>query len=217
MSLTNVDVSGGVMLNTCVWSGSRVNGSSFGGGFYLDIQMNFNPANENSSASVSWPAIWFLPNEYLSGSLTGSNWVEFDVFEAVGNSGDTICANKCWPIATVHDEGPSNANNQSSVDISSSLVSAFGKFDFAQMHHYQMLWVPQSKNGGAGVINWYVDGALMRTQSYSSSGAPNPSLSPTNRTGALAEADSQHFCLMLDPGSSATKQPINVGLVQIWQ
>jgi hypothetical protein len=89
-------------------------------------------------------------------------------------------------------------------------------FDFRQPHHYQFLWVTRAKNGGTGLMEWFVDGVAVGQITYSSSGLSNPDLSPSGSNGELSVADQQHFCLFIDPGLNPN-QGAHVGTVQIWQ
>ncbi len=227
----------GNYIQTCAWDGTTIVGNTFGGstgGFYIDAVMRFDPAQMSGDcqgcnnisfwlpqghAPGNWPAIWMAPAEFLNGgSGTAGHVIDTSIFEGWPGGSDSICSNLCAPIIGTHDETQQNSSvpPQYVSDISNTINSNFPGFDFRQPHHYQFLWLTQAKNGGAGLMEWFVDGVAVGQISYSSSGLSNPDLSPSGGDGELSVADHQHFCLFIDPGLNPD-QGIHVGTVQIWQ
>ncbi len=101
-----------------------------------------------------WPAIWMLPTEEKHGGWAASG--EIDIMEMVGHEPNTV-------HGTLHYGGKWPKN----VHTGKPFVLAKGTFadDF---HVFAMEWE-------AGVIRWYVDGALYQTQTqWRSDGGPFP-------------------------------------------
>jgi hypothetical protein len=170
----------------------------------------------NGTAPGNWPAIWMAPQEFLNGgSGTTGHVIDTSILEAWPGASTTVCASQCQPLVGTHDEIKENtsAPPQYAPDISSLLP---GGFDFKQPHHYQFLWLPMAKNGGTGLMRWYVDGSQVAQITYNSAGLSTPDLSPLGGNGELSYADSQHFCLFIDPGLNAN-QSVHIGTVQVWQ
>lgn len=201
-------------INTCVWNGFAVSGTSFGGGFYIDIAFQFDPTRL-VQLDPGWPAWWFAPKEYLNGSITNTNWVEIDGFEAHTGSGTSLCGNNCNAILTNHYWNVSNGTNDFySWEMQTNIKPVFGTWDFNELQHYGVLWVTAASNGGTGFITRYLNGVGMTTMTYSATGGTNPALSPGNPNGALSEMDNENFCLYINSG---TNVPVKVGTVQVWQ
>jgi hypothetical protein len=207
------------LISSCVWNGSTVIGSSYGGGLYLDVAISFNPAIGGTNNAYTWPAVWMVPVEFLNGGTGVSGHViDTSVFEAAPTT-SSLCTT-CAPQVGTHDEQVGQKTNppQQTPFVTSTMIAAFGSFDFNQPHHYQYLWVPQAKNGGSnGVMAWWIDGVPMFTITYSNSGLSHPDLVPSGGVGELSYTDGSHFCLFIDPGTPVTNQPINVGIFQVWQ
>jgi hypothetical protein len=208
------------LLSTCVWNGSTVIGTTFAGGFYLDVMASFDPILAGDT-SHSWPAVWMLPVEFLNGgSGISGHVVDTSVFEAYPVAGGTLCLSKCQLLMGAHDEqaGQTSRTPQYVPDVTTTMAPAFGTFSWTSLHHYQFLWVPQAKNGDSnGILSWWIDNVPMVTITYSSTSRSNPGLNPDGGVGELSYGDSSHFCLLINTGTAQTGQPINVGAFQVWQ
>jgi hypothetical protein len=209
----------GNLISTCVWNGSALVGATFGGGFYLDAMMGFDNYL-GADTTHSWPALWMVPAEHLTGGTGVSGHViDTSVMEAYPGA-DAFCQNKCAILMGTHDEQVGQTTNapQYTPDVNSRMQSIFGTFDFTHLHHWSFLWVPQAKNGGSvGLMQWYVDSHLILQMTYSSTSTSNPPLSPSAGNGELSYQESSHFCIFIDPGAASTGQPTYTGTVQIWQ
>lgn len=193
---------------TCVWNGSSVIGTTFGNGFYIDIQFSFSQAAV-LAGSIGNMTFWFLPIAYMNGSISTGKFPELDGWEAAaGNNPGNF-----WMFVHEWDASAGTANSYNVIP-SNNVANTFGTFDYGAIHHYGFLSVPQSKNGGTGIQARYIDNVFMGSQTYSSGGAPSPALTPSNPTGALSDIDSSNFCLAL---SSVAGSPFNVGQVQVFQ
>ena len=214
---SDISVNGGVLtlaaasgqdnLTTCAWNGSAIVGNAYGGGFYIDIPFSFNPALSSGTGSLSF---WFLPKEFLNGTITTTNFVEADGFECIlgtGHCNSRSVTNHDWNESTTPE-----TNNYGLYSIDSFVSSSV---DYTQMHHYGFKWTPAALNGGIGQLKSYFDGAEILTQNYLSGAAPSPALGPNNVSGALYEMDAENMCLIIYSGN--TGQPIHVGPTTIMQ
>lgn len=203
-------------LNTCVWNGSALIGTTFTGGFYIDVPMKFDPTAGQTGFNA-WPIFWFAPKEFLNGSITNTNFAEIDGFEGIPTSsggGTTACATDCDDRMSDHDWNSNGTDNLYNPTISSALLSSFGTWTYNAVHHIGLLWVPTTRNSGTGIISRYVDGVQVSSLTYSSSTGTNPALSPSNPNGALFEMESENFCLLLGTGHDQTT---TFGPIQVWQ
>jgi hypothetical protein len=204
----------GEALNTCVWiSGSTINGQTFTGGFYIDMVLAIDPAH--APGTIGWPSFWLAPVELLNGSLTG-NFTELDGIEAFPGGSDSLCDSKCAFIVTNHYwQGLDHTNdNEDSVDLTSNILAASGTWKPAEFHHYSLLWVPTTLNGGTGFIANYIDGENVNLQRYFQNATPSAAFRPNNPAGAMFEMENMHFCLMIDAGQGF---PVQVKSVTVWQ
>lgn len=174
-------------------------------GWYAECRMSYDP----SKVSGNWfPAFWMWDKSIMLNSATNTaygthRYSEFDIFESYGTSG-TGYVDWDW-------SSPSTqvSNTNSNLGVPSPVDSGF--------HKYGLLWVPQAKNGGTGLIQRYIDGVHYPAGdvTYSSS-----TISSNATTGATtgwmsgADASTQGFTVQLQTGSNC---PINVDYVQIWQ
>jgi hypothetical protein len=178
-------------LNTAVeqTSGTSWGGTAFSGGFYWETYTQFTP----QASTGAWPADWSISLELLTQSCPsfgGLGSPELDTMEDVSGDGDLWASVHAW-------SGSGCATSNSSLTTVQAADSNW--------HRYGLLWVTQATNGGVnGVLEWYYDEVLVKSCTYSSSGASscNPSLSPSNPTGVLSTLDSQHFPLILGTGTS---------------
>jgi hypothetical protein len=182
-------------INSCVWNGSALTGRSFGGGFYADVEMKYGPPG--GSQAESNPAWWFLPAEFLNGSITTTPFIELDGWEST------------YGMYT-HEWNVSTGENNT--------VNLFGNttpYQDNNIHHYSILWVPQANNGakGYGFITRYIDGAPVGTLTYSTTAETNPAMT-NNYVGAMSKIDGFHFCMFL---STAETWPAYYGTAQVWQ
>jgi hypothetical protein len=181
-------------------------GQTFENGWYIEVRMAFNPANSvNFTGTFSYPAFWssdiqtdlnrsFLPD------------VELDLYEAVGDGPGTYFSNFNISEYTTGFSIPSNS-------ISGTTSVANG--DYPAFHTYGCLWVPQSKNGGTGVIRRYFDRQEIIAISplfYSTSGGSYPGGSIA--AGVFDTLDTQNMNFHIDGGY---QQPTLWDYAMVWQ
>lgn len=194
-------------INTCYWNGSAVAGTTFSGGFYVEVSMAYDvslsPAGQSGAA---WPIYWFTPEEFLNGSITNTNFAELDGYEA----GPTATPGVIQTNMAFHywntSNGLNTVNSNYTVSIAGNLLN---------QHAYGTLYATAASNGGLGLIKRYFDGTLIKsaTVNFSASAVPNPSATPNNASGTFSQIDSEHHCLMLGAGHS---WPNYIAKVQVW-
>jgi hypothetical protein len=116
----------------------------------------------------------------------------------------------------IHDwDFAAHADNSANMWDNNYILTNFGNYHYGAMHHYSVLWVPEGKNGGTGLIRRYVDFRQMGPDlTYSSIGTTNPALSPDNAVGALSQMEGENFCMAL---SNVVTVPLNIGRIEVWQ
>jgi beta-glucanase (GH16 family) len=169
-------------ISTTAVNGSQSRAWRYG---YFEVNMKWDPV------TGSWPAIWLLPVQGISGtSETG----ELDIFEGQGAYPHTY-------YGTIHDwQGSSQLasnSNSNSYNLGSSV-------DFTQYHTYGCLWVP-------GSVTWYFDNQPIITAStYSIFDQQNYFLIVGSQEGANWSYGNM-------TGVTATSLPVNVAWVHVWQ
>lgn len=141
------------------WVGTQIRGS-----FYAQIDFKFSPILPTSSPG-NWPAWWTADSQHaLNGALIPANfpYAEFDILEcfASGSAGSS-----CTPNQQIHiwkDVSGTNTNTCSS-PFGATLP---GGIDLTAYHTYGLKVLKSQDNGGTGAIEWWVDGTLERSCSY---------------------------------------------------
>ena len=174
-------------------------------GGYFECKMAFSPTNSGRSTSGPyWPAWWIdsieRENNLSSGSTSGYPLPELDCYEYEPGWGS---------LGTVHQwnnnsSGPQNTNNALSL----------GSPTYTNFNRYGFLWLPQARNGGTGLFEWYFNGIPVSTVTHSSS-TTSPEC-PTGGTGVFSSAETNGTGLQLMIGSGAG-WPIQVDYVTAWQ
>lgn len=179
------------------------------GGFYAECRMSYDPTL--STIGRSWfPAFWMWDKSIVLNSATntpysGNRYSEFDVFEAATGSGTTTPNYVCWDWT-----GPGSFVRNTNYVLGVPTVDS-------NFHTYAVLWVPQVKNSGSGLVRRYIDGVAIGGSdvNYSSS-----TISAQANTGATtgwmsgADVSTQGFTLNLQSGLN---WPINIDWVRVWQ
>lgn len=201
----------GVSLMSCGTKGSAPGyvGSVFGGGFYVEVMMSFDPSH-SLAGLAAWPVWWTVTSEELTGAVT--HFPELDGYEALPIGTGTFSS-----AANVHDWIISNGvTSQSNQNTNGQIDAALSGYDFTKMHRYGRLWVPASKNSGTGLLQTWIDGVHITANDVTyQSGAPaTPGATPSNPNGTFFIMESDHLCLILGAG---TNWPANFGSVQVWQ
>lgn len=193
------------MVNTCVWTGSSVIGTTFSGGFYVEVTMAYNPAL-SVSGNASWPIYWMLPEEFLNGSITTADFVELDGYEC----GPLTAA--CQLDMALHDWNNFNKTENTN---SNYIVTFPGSPNLFTQNKYGTLYATAASNGGLGLIKRYFNRTLVPsgTMNFSASAAPNPAASPTNVVGSFSQLDNAHFCILIGTGPNIPNYITNV---QVW-
>lgn len=190
-------------------------GQTFGGGkaVFVRASLAFDPSLSSSAALSwnSWPIHWLVPKEFLLGQITSTNFNELDCFEG----GPFGAGGSCLELFTCHDwNTSSNNNNFNNNNHDQTSVLAAAGVVLTNQNIYDFRIVPAALNGGTGLLDWWVNGQHLIQQTYSQLGAPSPSLSPSNNTGALFNGDSENFALILGAGHN---WPIIFDNVAVWQ
>ena len=209
------------------------NGCSFGGGFYVEAEISFDPTNVGEG--VGYPAFWAESLEHIinagqqwPGQAAGySHFVEDDIFEYDTYSGwgantfggtvidwygiyNVTCSGYCkvwnFPLA------PLGTFQNAIVYLDPSIV-------WTQFHRIGQLYTPGTlSNGYAGSLQWYFDGVSIpdfvtwvdNGASYQA-GLISP---PPTGNFAFSIIDQQSLVLSLKAG---TTSPLKVKYVRVWQ
>lgn len=179
-------------------------------GWYAECRMAYDPTI--SQPGHTWfPAFWMWDKGIMYSSsintFNGERFTELDIYEAIPT-------------------GTPNVPNQKYVDWDWSSLSAVVSNTNSSLgvpvldkkfHTYGVLWVPQARNGGTGLIKRYVDGVHIAggDVEYSSS-TISAQAGVGATTGWLSGLDvsTRGFTVQLQTGEG---WPIYVDYVQIWQ
>lgn len=180
----------------CSNSSGGLNGSYFGGGFYVEAKIAINPALVN--AATTWPSFWGMAKEFLIGSsgAYGNTFVELDFMELY-TSGELLTTVHEWIYSSGPGSGFSADNSNENNDVGS--YSNFGTY----YHTYGCLWVPMAQNSGTGLIQRYLDGTHLTAQDVTYTSGSN-----------YAQMDSQSQVILLQAGYD---WPMYVDYVMVMQ
>lgn len=187
-------------------------------GAYFECRMAFNPALcQGSTAIQLWPAFWIwdkgIPLGYANGvGAFSPRLTELDALEAIPNGVGAIT-----PEFTDWDEQGEPCSSTFCVKNTNINLSGIPNLSDFKMHTYGVLWVPQSKNGGTGIIQRWIDGVHYTSGDVSYSSSTISAQAAANATtGWMSGLDTSvsGFTLNLDTGAN---WPIYVDYVQVWQ
>lgn len=171
----------GFNLQTAQAAGSSYVGQGFVPPMYVQWTMQF---NQSGADSATWPALWFTPLEFLTGSA--SAFVEVDGMEWYTTQ-QTLMAVHHWDMVA-----------QSTSTLNTATVSPGVTDD--NFHTFAFLWLPA--NGAVnGVVKRYLDGVEQTANDYSyASGSQG------------AASDTFHNMLIITPGDNipVTFGPIQI-------
>ncbi len=212
LTLTDPDVAQ-IATAAPLHAGPGWTGNAFGGGFYIEARIAFQPAP--APAKHAHPAFWSMAIEHLQGTAAGTyeHFIEDDFFED-----DTRfpTAPKTYGGA-MHDwYGVYRQTCPAAqfCDIANDGMSAFDNFriqtqastDFRQFHVYGELWVPAS-NHRNGFVQYDFDNAATTdrvTWALGSFASPAP----------FGIIDRDHLVIILGTGSG---EAMHVDWVRLWQ
>ena len=182
--------------------------SAAGGGFYIEFLMKINSSYAGASGVSGWPAVWSMSAGHLLGSIS-SNFPELDFIEMYPSS--TVGA--VWPLMAFHDWTTSSANNYNTNDF----PTMPGGYDANAWHTYGTLYVPMARNGGTGIVERYVDNALLSTSviNFTASGPASPGATPSNPNGTFSCIDGDSQPVLLGNGTNWLGTELD--FVHVWQ
>lgn len=194
-------------------SGTRYVGQPIAAtGGYFEAKFSYNP-NFTPAASFSfpfqyWPGFWIEDiNLWLSindGVAAGRNLAELDFFEGFGGSGQSNTAFE------VHDW----TDNIHSVQLNNGQPN-LGSPNFNNMNTFGTLWVPQSKNGGTGLVQRFFNGTHLTSADVTYSSSTTSPEADGGFTGVFSDLDtSVGYALQIGSGHN---WPINIDYVMVWQ
>jgi beta-glucanase (GH16 family) len=173
---------------------------------YMEARISFDPTL--GPQSQGFPAVWASSAYnvlYGTGDGKYDIWPELDIFEAF-TSGHTSYTGDFW--GTLHQWQENSVSYTSTNNFQPTSV------DWSQWHIVAVLWMQ-------GHVTWYLDGAPLMTQKYSSQAPPDPlaatktGITPTP-AGVFNILDTQDMGMALILGSSPG-WPMNVDWVRVWQ
>lgn len=176
-------------------------GKMYGPAIYIDIAMSFDRTLSQAS-EVTWPGLALLAAEGLLG-LNQIQYMEGDIYECQAPTNGN-----CSSTGTLHNWLGNSANG----NISTPNNLAIGNVD-TNAHHYGFRILPSTLNAGVGSIDWYFDGALKLTVTYSPTG-PSSGAQPSNPNGTFSSFDTQHYAIWLQAGQTI---PVVFYSVTVWQ
>lgn len=206
----------GQIVSAAQLPGNNFVGTAFGGGFYAEAVLHFDPAQVNSGTQ-GWPSWWSLVSEV---SLTNTGqWpgqtagyvhgVEADFMEY-----ERPVQNTSYGVA-MHDDygvpGVTCSPGLCHVDSNVSMTLAPAP-TFTNDHKYGFLWVPATATTN-GYAKFFFDnlqvGTTITWNQYT-----NQSPTPSGQPWLFGVLDQQHLFLILGTGPS---QPMVVQSVNVWQ
>ncbi len=192
------------LMSTAYTSGSSYVGTARSAGGLQCASVKFDPSLMLAT-QTAWPAIWNVPQEFLTGST--SHFFENDIFEALptgtGTYNSDFSAND-WTIVSLsisaNEYGPATtyANNDNVA------------------HKYCDLWITAAENGGVGYHQHFIDSTYfgLRDLTYSSGAGANPAATPSNPSGIYFEGDSQTYSIILTSWPTLTTY---YQYMRVWQ
>ena len=203
----------GGWLCTCGWTGISPNytvGNAIAPtGAYFEARMSSAGRDTNGPW---WPAFWLYDNQITINIAAannfpwnGNHYAEIDIMEKFGV--DTTVLSTVWDW--------SGFTQPSTPIAAGTHFPASGTLNFADFHTYGCLWVPASKNGGTGLIQFFIDGVHQAgiDVTYSQTGA---SPEGNGTIGQFYCLDTSVLGYNLQIGSGAA-WPILVDYVMVWQ
>lgn len=197
-------------------AGATYRGTTFTGGWYVEVGMKYDPANSPAGGSGpgNWPAYWFVPISYLTGNLaSGTPTVEFDGYEAAPSTPGVIQPTFALNDAT---DTPTTGSLNSNINASQIGNPIFSGVNFNLDHKYGSRYRTQLQNAGFGEVRRYFDNQDIAAAAvtFSVGTTVNPGLSPGNPVGGLAEMDNDTYIMLIGTGLNF---PLTIRNVAIWQ
>lgn len=203
-------------------------GQAFGGGFYTEATLSFDPSDVNNAGGVNgFPAWWADPMEHgAQGAILSEQWqgqaagyvhfTETDFWEYnvwnQGNrlfqyNGTVIDWSGIWDGA----EYPFNFQNSNN-----RLITLPVGTDFTKPHRYGFLWVPATIST-LGYFQWYFDGLPTSDRvTYSKYDCSTSPAAPaaSNSPWLYGVLDCQHPELLFNPSGTGK---LRVHGIDVWQ
>lgn len=176
------------------------------GGFYVEIKI----AADAPGANPGWPGavIWDarLINSQNGGTYPANGLAEIDIFENIGTGTPQL--------ETVDWTWYSNATQYRQTNYTPNVGT--GALNDGLFHTIGVLNVPQSKNGGTGLINRYFDGVHQtNTDVTYFTNSTSPQQNGTPQVGWMSCLDdTTGLFVALETGNN---WPLHIDSVQVWQ
>jgi hypothetical protein len=183
-------------------------------GAYFECSMQY---NVSQAQNPWWPAFLLFDNNLTlaqPNNLTfpSNGYGEIDFMEANWSSGAPQLGMRNYTWYSSYANGDHQFRNN---NITPNVGTNYG--NDGNFHRYGALWVPQSKNGGTGLIQRYVDGVHQTDcdVTYSSTTAPSSCTPSSCATGWMSCLDTNTAGFGLQIGSG-NAWPIQVEYVMVW-
>jgi hypothetical protein len=182
-------------------------GTPISGGFYVELDMKFNPTPPGGAGD--WPAFWLANlGHWLAFTCPSSGYpyTELDMFEyysgSIGNPALNLSDWDC--VGGVRTRVATTGNSWSAAGI-----------DFSSYHTYGFLWVPAATNGGTGLYKAYLDNVLKASCSYSAD-AP-PSCDTGKPAGTYSSIETQGANVIVIGAYDVAGNPTTIRNLHVWQ
>jgi hypothetical protein len=208
------DYSQAILQSAVATSSTTYVGNVWGGGWYVEGSIAFNPAQVNFANG--WPCFWavsienFIGKAQWSGQVSGyTHFIEDDMFEYMMQAGVNSFSSGMhdwWGIwNTTCSGGYCGVNNNNG-------IIQLGATNWTQFHTVGQLWVPGSAaNNNNGYVTTYFDGTPVMTINWVDQG---DGVLPPQGTFTFSIIDKQHLFLVLGTSVGA---PMKVQWVHVWQ
>jgi hypothetical protein len=184
--------------------GTTFEGNTISGGFYIEVEMQLDPAYCSSGSNAN-QAFWLDLPQGVAGSAISTTFNEIDIAERIN----------CTTFGTIHQWSANGSGTQSAICSNSSAQGGNNNTGFSPgsgFNKYGLLIIPSTSGGGTGTIKWYYNDILQVTVTYSSGSVPSPAT--TCSAGAYMPVDTQQWAIMFQPG---TNSPSTFRNLHVWK
>ncbi|RKT10525.1 hypothetical protein B0G69_7952 [Paraburkholderia sp. RAU2J] len=199
-------------------------GIAFGGGAYIEAQLQLDPAASREAPQKGWPAFWGMAIEHLA-ALPGEQWpgqpkgyqrfIEVDIFEY---DLTRFGLPDAWYGSAIHDwygryqatcTGGYCHHSTATPDVRMKPPPAT---DFNCFHTYGFLWIPATAHT-PGRAQFFFDGKpIGKPTRWERHTDREPELEM--KSAGFSVLDKNHLVLILGTGRT---QPMTVRTVDVWQ
>ena len=171
-------------------------------GAYFEAKFAFDPTLTSSNFPSWWAWNKEIPlNSANNTPYSGARYTELDFFEYIGGPEFTD-----WDYTSTTAHIKNNNTN----------IGLPGGINWNQMHTYGCLWVPQSKNGGTGLIQRYFDGVHYPAGDVSFSSSTVGTNQQGSSVGWLSGIDVSPLGMTIQLGTGPG-WPLFIDYVMVWQ